>query len=191
MRRTFVFIIAAAIILTVIAVILTYVSNRRSTESNVNGSGNENIPLDQNTNTVTVNSAQTSEQAAAVSLARTFAEQYGSWTPASLTSLFDEIAPRLTDTFSAEARSTHESATAPAAVLSIASQALSTTVRSFIKDTSATVDVVMSRTEQRTGQASIQYYETLIVGLVFKDGNWLIHSAVWTPSRVQPGDSSG
>lgn len=187
MKRTFIILILVALVLALIAVAVTLFQGRSNT--NTNTVVNEAPPAtDTQTNTSIVAPPASNSQANVLARARSFSERYGSWSADSLGAYSSGLAGWLTPQF-------EKIVTAPvppqASVTAIATQALSVKISRWTADQSATVVVTASRTQTRTGEPSVTYYENLTVNFVYADSQWLADSAAWSPSIVQPGGSGG
>lgn len=187
MKRTFIILIALAVGLALIAGAIALFQGRPS--SNTNTAVNETPPAaDTQTNTSVVAPPASNNQADALARARSFSERYGSW---SLDTL-DAYASGLTGWLTPQFEKTVTAPTPPQTnVTAIATQALSVKISRWTADQSATAVVTTSRTQTRTGEAAATYYENLTLDLLYSNSQWLINSAAWSPSVVQPGGSGG
>lgn len=190
MRKVFIIIIILVVVMTLAALALMFFNGRKSVNTNEPDT-NIAVPIDSNTNSSQIVPTDNSAQLTAVSLARSFAERYGSWAPATLDPNISELTPWLSESFAAKVRTAHESSSASPVLLSVASQALSSTVKGWEIGKSASIEVIVNRTEQRKNEPAVQYYETLTLSLVFQNEKWLVDNAQWDPSRIQPGGNGG
>jgi hypothetical protein len=193
MRRIFIIIIIAAVLLTLLAMGLIWWSGRTPSASNTNQTDeNTNVPLDSNTNTVDIGVTDATARTEATSAARAFSERFGSWTKVNAEATLLELRGQMTATFAASNQTTHESTSAPDSLQSIVSEVLSSEMKEWVKDDSrATVELILRRVESRTGEAKVEYYETLTLTLLRDNNQWFVDSAAWSPSRVQPSSNGG
>ncbi len=191
MRRLFLIVIILAIILTLIAVGLL-VWNKWKTDSNQNvNNENVNVPLDSNTNTTNTTPADATERGNAVARGRAFAERYGSWEPTTVAASLESLQGFTTASLGSSLSSNHESEEAPETLRSVVSRVLSSSVVDWANDGSrAEIAFTLSRTEDRV-TGTVEYYETLTLIVVRENDQWLINSAAWSPSRIQPTSNGG
>lgn len=186
MRRLFIVIIIVVILLTAAAVLISYLTRSKDTNTN-DGRINTNGPAVANTNTFVNSSTATanrsSDQAVVLSLARTFAERYGSWSPESVGRFAAELRSWVTDDFAQRLSSPSETSD----VRSMVSRTLSTTLRSWDAGERGVVEVTLSRTKTGSSGQTVEYYETLSVTTINQNGQWLVDRADWQAARVQPG----
>jgi hypothetical protein len=177
-------ILAVISIALIVTIILVFVSGlKKDNQENTQAVIDETLPAPKNE--IIVNLPQLSDeeknQTAVKNLALIFTERFGTYSLSNDSSIFNDLEPLMTESFSQWVSSTYKNkVTAELAASSYSSVSTKALAVEFekIAATSATVVVTTARTKKDSGEP-LNFEEKIKLVVVQNNGIWLIDSANW------------